>query len=267
MNSSPASVIEVLQLSPRLHRVSLHVHDPESLAIPAGADCAVGVYFDQTSPNEGRTYSVRRHAGDRVDLDVALHSGGPGAAWAQTAGPGDRVRLDHARSWYRPTAGTARQLLISDLAGLPATARILEEAPLTIATTVIVEAADHHDLDYLPAHAGVTVIPSMGSGNGLAPSRLPELVRQVDLAAYGYCWFAGEAAAAREVRKYLRACGWTIDQYDITGYWRFGSETWDAKFALVGNDVLAVYQRAIADGKGDKVASEAFDDALERVGL
>jgi hypothetical protein len=30
---------------------------------------------------------------------------------------------------------------------------------------------------------------------------------------------------------------------------------------------VEVYQRAIAAGRGDKVASEKFDDALERVGL
>ena len=54
---------------------------------------------------------------------------------------------------------------------------------------------------------------------------------------------------------------------DVTGYWRFDSETWDEKFALVEDDVLVVYERALAAGKGDKVASEEFDDALERAGL
>jgi hypothetical protein len=69
------------------------------------------------------------------------------------------------------------------------------------------------------------------------------------------------------VRKYFRGLGWTTDQLDITGYWRFDSERWDARFATVEDDVVAVYAQAIADGKGDKVASEEFDEALERVGL
>jgi NADPH-dependent ferric siderophore reductase len=267
MSFSPASVIEAVQLSPRLRRISLRVDDPEALAIPSGGDCAVGVYFDSTSHGEGRTYSVRRHHGNRIDLDIVLHTGGVGSTWAQRANAGDRVGLDHARSWYRPPSGTAWQLLVTDLSGLPATARIVEEPPLTASTTVIVEAADHHDLDYLPARPGVTVIPTLGTGNGVAPSRLADLVRQIDLPAHGYCWFAGEATASREVRKYLRGRSWASDQYDITGYWRLDSETWDAKFALVGDEVLTVYQRAIADGKGDKVASEEFDDALEQVGL
>lgn len=69
------------------------------------------------------------------------------------------------------------------------------------------------------------------------------------------------------LRKHLRGMGWTIDQYDVTGYWRRDSEYWDAKFAEVGDDALAVYERALADGKGDKVAFEEFDDACERIGL
>ncbi|WP_319435974.1 siderophore-interacting protein [Mycobacterium sp. RTGN5] len=267
MSFSSASVVETLQVSPRLRRISLRIDDPESLAIPAGGDCAVGVYFDPATPEEGRTYSVRRHDGDRIDLDIVLHTGGRGSTWAQAATAGDRIGLDHARCWYRPPRGIAWQLLVTDLSGLPATARIVEETPPAVATTVIVEATDHHDLDYLPARPGVTVIPSLGSGNGVTPSRLADLVRQADVPAHGYCWFAGEAAASREVRRYLRAQGWTIDQYDITGYWRLDSAAWDARFALVGDEAVEVYQRAIAAGRGDKVASEEFDDALDRVGL
>jgi NADPH-dependent ferric siderophore reductase len=267
MSFSFASVVETLQLSPRLRRISLHIDDPDSLAIPAGGDCAVGVYFDPATPEEGRTYSVRRQDGDRIDLDVVLHTGGRGSTWAQTATAGDRVGLDHARAWYRPPSGVARQLLVTDLAGLPATARIVEEASPAVATTVIVEAADHHDLDYLPVRPGVTVIPSLGTGNGVAPSRLADLVRQADKSPGGYCWFAGEAAASREVRKYLRGRGWTIDQYDITGYWRFDSEAWDARFALVGDEVSKIYRQAIAAGRGDKAAAEEFDDALAKLGL
>ncbi|NTY61289.1 siderophore-interacting protein [Mycolicibacterium sphagni] len=267
MSFSPASVVETLQLSPRLRRISLRVEDPESLAIPAGGDCAVGVYFDPATPEEGRTYSVRRHDGDRIDLDIVLHTGGRGSTWAQTASAGDRVGLDHARAWYRPPPGIARQLLVTDLSGLPATARIIEETPPAIASTVIVEATDHHDLDYLPVRPGLAVMPSLGTGNGVTPSRLPDLVREADLPESGYCWFAGEAAASRAVRKYVRGRGWTIDQYDITGYWRFDSTAWDARFAVVGDDAVAVYQRAIAAGKGDKVAAEEFDEALEQAGL
>jgi NADPH-dependent ferric siderophore reductase len=292
MSFSYASVIETVQLTPRLRRIALQVDHPEALAVQRAGDSAVGVYFPVVTPDgertpppfvtgsdgtryvdpasgaEGRNYSVRHHDGDRIELDVILHARGTGTMWAATTGPGDRVGVDHARSWYRPEPTTDWQLLVTDLSGLPATARIIEELPSGTPVIAIVEVADRDDLDYLPPHPNVTVIPSIGTGNGHAASRLAQLVRELTLpGGRGYCWFAGEAAESRAVRKHFRARGWTIDQYDITGYWRFDSETWDEKFALVEDDVLSVYEKALADGKGDKVASEEFDEALERVGL
>jgi NADPH-dependent ferric siderophore reductase len=183
-------------------------------------------------------------------------------------GPGDRVGLDHARSWYLPGPAHEWQLLVTDLSGLPATARIIEQLPGGTPVTAIVEVADGADLGYLPSHPGVDVIPAITTGNGNGPSRLAQLVSEYSSApGRGYCWFAGEAAESRAVRKHLRGRGWSIDQYDITGYWRFDSEDWDRRFAGIEDQMLAVYEQALADGKGEKVASEEFDEALERAGL
>lgn len=272
MSFSSASVIEAVALSPRLRRVTLHVDDPQALDVQSAGDSAVGVYFDAKSQDDGRNYSVRHHRphpdGDRIDLDVILHARGVGTTWASTVRPGDRVGLDHARSWYRPEPTTDWQLLVADLSGLPATARIIEQLPGGQPVTAIVEVADRSELAYLPTHPDVTVIPSVGTGNGHAASTLARLVREFTLPeGRGYCWFAGEAAESRTVRKYFRSHGWTIDQLDVTGYWRFDSEIWDARYALVSDDIEAVYVRALADGKGNKVADEEYDAALERAGL
>lgn len=268
MGFSYASVIETERLNSRLIRVTLSIDDAAALDVQQAADSAVGVYFTADPDAEGRNYSVRAQRGDHIDLDVVLHARGPGTAWAARARPGDRVGLDHARSWYRPEPATAWQLLVTDLSGLPATARIVEELAPAMPVTVIAEVADDSDLQYLPSHPQLRLLSSVGTGNGFAPSRLSALVRDLPVpAGRGYCWFAGEAAESRVVRKYVRGLGFDREQYDITGYWRFDSEAWDAKFARVEADVLPVYERALADGKGDKVAFEEFDDALERVGL
>lgn len=292
MSFSYATVIEAIQLTPRLRRITLQVDDPEALEVKPGGDSAVGVYLpivgpdgertppptvtgvdggiyvDPESGSEGRNYTVRAHDGDRIDLDVILHARGQGTTWASTTGPGDRVGLDHARSWYRPEPTSDWQLLVTDLSGLPAAARIIDELPGGMPVTVVVEVAGAEDLEYLPAHPDVTVVSSVGTGNGHAPSRLAQMVRELTLPeGRGYCWFAAEAAESRTVRKFFRGNGWSVDQLDVTGYWRFDSETWDAKFALVEDDVVAVWERALADGKGEKAADEAFDEALERAGL
>lgn len=269
MAFSPASVVETTQLSARLRRIVLRIDDPEALAVKPGGDSAVGIYFSGPSPvGEGRNYSIRHHTDDRITVDVVLHARGLATTWVRGARPGDRVGLDHARSWYRPEPSTQWQMLVSDLSGLPATARIIEELPVGMPVTAIVEVAEQSDLDYLPSHPNVLVIGSIGTGNGCAPSLLAQLVGEFTLpTGRGYCWFAGEAAESRAVRKYFRGMGWTIDQMDVTGYWRFDSETWDAKYALVADDVEAVWISAMKEGKSERAADEAFDEALQRAGL
>ncbi|MCV7060462.1 siderophore-interacting protein [Mycolicibacterium vaccae] len=271
MSFSHASVVETIRLTDRMQRIVLDVDDPAALHISTEADSAVGVYFPTGAADaapQGRNYSVRYHNGPRLTIDVVLHAHGPGTEWASSARPGDRVALDHARSWYRPEPETTWQLLVTDLSGLPATARILEELSGDGPAILVAEVADPVDLDYLPHHPRLTAIPLIGTGNGCGPSALARTVREIRLPeGRGYCWFAGEAAESRAVRKYLRGLGWSIDQYDITGYWRSDSEAWDRRFAEVQVDVFQVYERALTDGKGDKVAFEEFDDACERIGL
>ncbi len=258
-------MVRVQDLNARLRRITLRVDDPGALDVRQAGDSAVGVYFPG---GQGRNYTVRHCDGDLIDIDVVRHGPGVATTWAAGAGPGDRVGLDHARSWYLPGPGTDWQLLVADLSGLPAAARIIEKLPGGVPVTAIVEVAEDEDLDYLPTHPDLTVVASVGTGNGYAASNLAHLVRELELPpGRGYCWFAGEAAESRAVRKYLRGAGWAIDQLDVTGYWRLDSEAWDAKFALVSEEVAAVWTRAVAGGKSHRLADEEFDEALERAGL
>jgi NADPH-dependent ferric siderophore reductase len=291
MTFARATVIDASALSARLRRIVFDVPDLARLGIPTVADAAVGIYFpadgghtapdmqsvdgvwdyhDEDSAPEGRNYSVRFHdaMANRVTVDVVLHAGGPGSDWARRAAVGDTVGLSHARSWYRPDEAAQWQLLVADLAGLPALARIISESSTQTTLLAIVEVLDDTDLDYLPSAPNVTLVPAVGSGNGRPGSKLAELVAQQRLpAGRGYCWFGGEAAQSRAVRKYVRGLGWAGEQFDVVGYWRHDSEAWDRRFADVADEVVAAYAQALADGKGEKVASEEFDEALERIGL
>lgn len=272
MPFTPATVVGTADLGPRLRRITLRIAEPAALAIPDAGDAAVGVYFDGTPDGDARTYTVRRHVRDgpedHIDVDVVLHADGPGTSWAVTAAYGHLVGLDHARSWYRPDPRASWQLLVSDLSGLPATARIIERLGEGTPATVVVEVLDHDDLAYLPPHPAVTLLPVLGTGNGVGGSGLADAVRRWPRPpGVGYCWFAGEAAQARAVRKHFRAAGWSVDQLDVTGYWRSDSEAWDARFAATGDSAVQAYAQALAAGRGDKVAAEEFDEALERLGL
>ena len=288
-----ASVVETVQLNKRLRRIVLEVPELDRLQLPKAGDAAVGIYFpdanrtkrpppmecrdgvwgyyDATTAPPGRTYSIRNHdpIANRINVDVVLHGHGVGSTWAQTAALASEVVVAHARSWYRPVPTTDWQLLVADLAGLPAAARIVEELAPDNEAIAIVEVAEEADLEYLPHRTNVTVIATVGTGNGDGESVLAQLVAAQPLpSGRGYCWFAGEAGQSRAVRKYLRGQHhWDAEQFDILGYWRRDSEAWDKRYAPVASDLFAVYEKALADGKSDKPASEEFDDALEQAGL
>jgi NADPH-dependent ferric siderophore reductase len=256
------SVVESGSLSEHFVRVVLDVPDVERLAMPQDADTAVGVYFGDSQSARSRTYTVRHddRGNARIVVDVLMHGNGVGTAWASQVADGDTVVLAHANSWYRMPTKADWQLLAADMAGLPALARILDRPP-PISTTVVVEVLDEDDLAYLPDQPGVRMIHTVGS---LAAS----VAAHTATDGRGYCWFAGEASEARTIRKHLRReLRWEPDQLDVMGYWRRHSADWDERFARVGAGLYAVYTGALADGKSDKDAMEAFDEALERAGL
>ncbi|AZG47740.1 siderophore-interacting protein [Gordonia insulae] len=295
MGYSTARVSDAADLNPRLRRIRFDVPGLEQLRLPDGADEAVGIYFPrdgETSPPPmtlrdgvwayhdvdpvppGRSYSVRAvdHESRSMTVDFVVHSRGPATMWAQGARPGDEVGMSHARGWYGPPPTADWHLLVADLAGLPALARILDEHNSPASVIAVVEVAADDDVAYLSNRVGSTgtrIIPHVGTGNGLAPSVLGTAVRRLTLPeGQGYCWFAGEAAQSRDVRKYLRNDrGWQRDRYDIIGYWRAEGENWARRYAEHGDELFAVYQRAISAGKSEKAAAEEFDEALERAGL
>ena len=269
MPTVAASVVKRAPLSARFHRVVLHVADLAALQLPAAADAAVGIYFPATEPPAGRTYTVRAVDLRRnlITVDVLLHGDGVGTDWVRRARLGDEVGLAHANSWYRPPPLTGSQVLVADLSGLPALARVFEDvAPDAVA---IVEVLDPSDLEYLPRRPAVELVASVGSGNGAAPSALSRLLRSRGaLEPHGYCWYAGEAGEGRTIRKYLRhELRWDIAQMDIMGYWRRNSADWDRRYTNVGPTLFAAYQAALAAGISEKEAAEAYDLALERAGL
>ena len=286
------AVVAMTDLSPRLRRLVFDVPKIDELRLPDQGDDAVGIYLpdephgiprameyrdgvwayhDPSTMPVGRNYTVRhRGPGPRqITVDFVLHDHGPATTFARDARIGDQVVLAHARSWYQPGPGTDWQLLVADLAGLPALARIVDELAPGTRATAIVEVLHPSDLDCLPVRDDVVYVPVVGSGNGRSPSTLPARVREFEHpAGTGYCWFAGECAATRDVRKHLRReHGFTAAQFDIVGYWRLDSEEWDRRFADVAEDLVAVYTSALAEGKGDKIAREEYDLALERAGL
>jgi len=194
-----AEVREVSRLSPHMIRVVLgdgelerfaateHPDQRIHIAPPApGAEPLVPTVVDgrtdYTDADERpalRNYTVRGWdpRGHELTVDFADHGSGPAVEWVRAARAGDALYLNADIGWYEPPADTAWQLLVADLAGLPALARIVEELPAGSSATVIVELPEHADLPVWRTAAQLDVRVLTGTGNGLAPSGLAEAVQ------------------------------------------------------------------------------------------
>ena len=219
---------------------------------------------------EVRSYTVRRFDPEKPELviDFVRHVGGAAATWASQTQTGDVVYLSPAKGWYSPPADTTWQLLLADLTGLPALGRILEELPAGMRAITVAEVATKADRQTFNSAATVSS-QWLVAGNGHGPSRLFEVLKQIDFpSGPGYIWFAGEAADSRTVRKYVRReLGWTTDRFTIIGYWRHDQERWLARYEPLGETLEKVYTDAVAKGLSEGDALDVYEDALEKAGL
>ncbi len=273
-----ADVRSVTRLTPNMIRIVFGGGELNAFATSGFPDERLAVAFPEpgragrpTDATEQRSYTVRAWDDTTAELtiDFVRHRGGVAAQWALRAQPGDTVFLTDALGWYEPPADHDWQLLVADLTGLPALGRIVENLPAGTRAHVVVETIDAEDLQRFSSQADVSYEWLFGSGHGLRASVLADAVRQFAFPpGRGYVWFAAEAAESRLVRRYLRReLGWSIDQFEVLGYWRIGKEEWMARYDTLGRDLESVYTRAVAAGRTTEDALELYDEALEQVGL
>ena len=218
-----------------------------------------------------RTYTVRRFDADRgqVTVDFVVHGHGVATTWARRAIPGDLVGLNSPTGLYDPPADLAWQVLVADLAGLPALARLLEQTPEGVRTRVVVEVPGPEDHIVLPQRANTTISWVHG-GNGSASSRLEEIVRTLPRPdGTGYVWVAGETAALRAVRRHLRReLKLPPDRFKVIGYWTDAAESWQERYDALDEATRAELEDMWDDDSRDEdEIQDEYDERLTALGL
>jgi len=217
------------------------------------------------------TYTVRRHRPDRgeIDIDFVVHEGGLASEWAQRARPGDTITVNNPRGLYAPPADIAWQLLVSDATGLPALSRLLEQTPRHVQSRVFIEVARAEDEQKLPDRPGATVTWLHKSGNGVAPSRMDDVVRAVPLPPTpGYIWVAGEQKVVRSIRKFVRQeLRLPPERYELVGYWIADGEAWDAKWEALDPAIKAQIAAGWDSGRDPEEVRDEYEATLEKFGL
>jgi NADPH-dependent ferric siderophore reductase len=214
---------------------------------------------------------VRSHRPDvgEIDIDFVVHDGGMASEWAQKAAPGDSITINRPRGLYAPPADTVWQLLVCDATGLPALNRLLEQTPKHVQSRVFIEVAAPEHEQNLPAHPGATVTWLHRSGNGVAPSRMGDVVRAVPLPETpGYVWVAGEQKVVRAIRKFVRQeLKLPAERYELVGYWIHEGEQWDAKWEALPAEVRAAIDAAWDSGRDAEEVRDEYEATLEKFGL
>ncbi|MGW6458790.1 siderophore-interacting protein [Streptomyces sp. NPDC055078] len=250
-----------------------HGPDRADLSLPVATETAWETPEGRpTAPM--RTYTIRavRPEADEIDIDFVVHDHGVAASWAAAARPGDPVGLNSPTALYDRPDDVSRQILLADLTGLPAVARILENTPEHITTRVIVEVPDEASVLPLPSHPRAKVTWTYG-GNGHSPSRLADLVTTAlpeggDLSDT-YCWTAGETTALRTVRKHLRkTLALPPDRFKVVGYWVPGSDSWTERWEALPATVKAELE-ALWEAPTDHLEDVTieYEDRLSGLGL
>jgi len=291
-----ATVSRTAQLTPRLVRITLGGEGIADFLSTGVGDEYVRVFFphgddptdvslpvpdgDWWSTPEGapqapmRTYTISgvRPDAEEFDIDFVLHPAGVAGPWAAAAAPGHVLGVNSPTGLYSPPADVSWQVLVSDLTGLPAVARIAASVPSGIRTRVVLEVADDTDRLSLDVGPHVEVTWVVG-GNGHGPSTLGQIVRSIvdDRLPLdeGYIWVAGETVALRDVRKYLRReLGLPATRFKVVGYWT-PIDNWESKYAALPADVqsdLDAIWTATPDADPEETQLR-YESRLDQLGL
>ncbi|MEV7012570.1 siderophore-interacting protein [Streptosporangium sp. NPDC051022] len=174
-----------------------------------------------------RDYTVRYHRPDvrELDVDMVVHGGGVGSAWAERAEPGMRLGVLGPRGsevvpmvhdWY---------LLAAEETALPALGRWLEMLPAGVRVIAFAEVSGPREEQRF---ATATDLDLTWLHRGDAPPGTSDLMERAIRAAElpggtGFAWVAGEAGCLKPIRRHLRReRGLAKEQVDVDGYWKRG---------------------------------------------
>jgi NADPH-dependent ferric siderophore reductase len=249
---------------------------------PAGAELALPVidetwtitYPEGAVEPDFRVYTISDHRvvdGEvQIDLDIALHDEGVGSQWARSCRPGDQVGLIEPHGLYAAPADVGWQLLVADITGLPAVARILRGLAPQQKAVVHVVLTDPNDEIALPSAADVDLTWQVVEKDTDICEALADAVISRELpAADRYVWLAGEARSSRSVRRHLRReLKWPQSDFYTCGYWQIDAEKWNARYEEVAEVIMAKsaeVQKQVGDDQGAYL--DALDDIYDSVGL
>lgn len=252
--------------------VRLFFPDPETgeLVLPRVDAQGFWKYPEGKKPAHCECYTIRYARPGEVDLDFVVHEHGRASEWAQACEPGDTIIMREPYGIYEAPADAKWQLFVCDATGLPALGRLLEGLDAGVEARAIVEVPDATHEQVFETRAALKLVWLHGSGNGLAPSKLEDAVRSMNLPTDRevYVWVASEARAVRPIRKYLRhELKWPATRYSITGYWTDRLAEWERNWAALDETVKKQIDDLWRSGRDAQDVRDDVEAVMEKFGL
>lgn len=165
-----------------------------------------------------RVYTVRqiRPEVGELDIDVVRHAGGAFSDWAEGAEPGALLGVMGPGGGFHPKADWL--LIGGDETALPAISRILEYLPDHVQGRAVIGLRHGDGRMRIDAPSGVEIAWIVGDDTALTAAMEAVRLPRGDDAAV---WFAGEAEAARRLRKtFKERLGLPAERVSCAAYWR-----------------------------------------------
>lgn len=180
-----------------------------------------------SEPCPDRPYTVRRWDSSRYEMtiDIVAHESGLATEWAKCARPGDRVGVCNPAGRFHLPKQTDWVLMVTDITGLPAVARVAEELPSGFKAYAHIEIPSEADRQLLETLADLDlvwhVLDTKNTG-GKGGSKLASIAGGITTlpAGSGYIYIAGEAKMVSQSRKHFRdTLGFDKNRIEAIGYW------------------------------------------------
>ncbi len=218
------SVAQVVDVGPRMRRISLTGHALANFAALPGQDVVVHV-SDGHGGGVSRRYTIRNldAAARRLDLDVVMHGHGPGSAWASSVAIGDDVEVFGPRGKV-PLADARWQLFVGDESAIPAIAEMIAALPGGTTAVAVIEVTDADDEQLIPATRPVDVqwlhrLDTPAGDSELLHAAVASIeIPDTDRHAYLFA----ESRVVRRLRDDLGGRGLRPHEISAKGYWNVG---------------------------------------------
>lgn len=216
-------VLAVERLTPHMIRITLGGPELAGFTSPSPDD-HIKIFIPglDGSPTR-RDYTPRRYdpQNGTLLLDFVNHHGGPAAAWARAAKPGDRLEIGGPRGSQIISGAIDHWLLIGDETALPAIGRRVEELRAQMPVTTLVAVPGPEDEQVFASassHVAYWVHRPMEQADDAAG--VLAVLKKLEIPEHTFVWVGAEARVAKAVRQYLQ------DERRIPAQWIKASGYW-----------------------------------------